>query len=82
MEGYFITLPKPKRNTIPTPYCDNILDHDTSEGIIGTHQYFVEYNFIPSMWPILQYPHVHIPTILHWSIYEFENVFPLYLMFT
>ncbi len=35
----------------------------------------------PSMWPILQYPCVHVPMILHWSIYEFENVFPLYLMF-
>jgi hypothetical protein len=32
------------------------------------------------MWPILQYPYVHIPTILHWSIYEFENVFPLYCL--
>jgi hypothetical protein len=35
-------------------------------------------NLIPLVWPILQYPHVHIPMILHWSIYEFENVFPLY----
>jgi hypothetical protein len=33
---------KPKRNTIPTPYCDNIPNHDTNEGIANTHQNFVE----------------------------------------
>jgi hypothetical protein len=42
VERYCIALPKPKRNTIPTPYCDNILKHDTNEGIVGTHQNFVE----------------------------------------
>ncbi len=34
LEGYCIALPKPKRNTILTPYCDNILNHDTNEGIV------------------------------------------------
>jgi len=34
LEGYCIALPKLKRNTVPTPYCDNILNHDTNEGIV------------------------------------------------
>jgi hypothetical protein len=34
LEGYYIALPKPKRNIIFTPYCDNILNHDTNEGIV------------------------------------------------
>jgi hypothetical protein len=54
-----------------------ILNHGTNEGIAITNQNFVEINLMPSMWPILQYPHVHIPMI-HWSIYEFQQ----YLMFT
>jgi hypothetical protein len=33
LEGSCVALPKPKRNTIPAPYCDNILNHDTNEGI-------------------------------------------------
>jgi hypothetical protein len=32
--GYYITLPKPKSNIILTPYCDNILNHGTNEGIV------------------------------------------------
>jgi hypothetical protein len=31
LEGYCIALSKPKRNTIPASYCDNILNHDTNE---------------------------------------------------
>jgi hypothetical protein len=34
LEGYWIALPKPKSHTISTPYCDNILNHDTNEGIV------------------------------------------------
>jgi hypothetical protein len=34
VEGYCMALPKPKMNTIPAPYCDNILNHDTNEGIV------------------------------------------------
>jgi hypothetical protein len=34
LEGYCIALPKPRNNTIPTLYCDNILNHDTNEGIV------------------------------------------------
>jgi len=69
-----MTLLNLKRNTILAPYCDNILNHDTNEGIVklvtlmvkhnesiaSTHYNFVEKNLIPSMWPILQYPHVHV----------------------
>ncbi len=32
---------------------------------------FVEINLIPSMWPILQYLHLHISMILHWFIKQF-----------
>jgi hypothetical protein len=31
---YCIALPKPKSNTIPTPYCDNILNYGTNESIV------------------------------------------------
>jgi hypothetical protein len=34
LEGYCIALPKPRRYTIPSPYCDNILNRDTNEGIV------------------------------------------------
>jgi hypothetical protein len=34
LEGYYIALPKPISNTIPAPYCDNILNHGTNEGIV------------------------------------------------
>jgi hypothetical protein len=34
VEGYCIALPKPKRNIIPAPYCDNILNHGTNENIV------------------------------------------------
>jgi len=34
LEGYYIALPKPKRNTIFAPSCGNILNHDINEGII------------------------------------------------
>jgi len=85
-------------NTIHAPCYDNILNRDTNEGIVKLVTLMVKHNkivkvlhvhiiillnnLIPSIWSILQYPHVHIPRILHWSIYEFKNVFPLYLMFT
>jgi hypothetical protein len=95
-----MALPNPKRNIILAPYCDNILNHDTNEGIVKLVTLMVKRNenitkmkvlqvhirpllkkTLYHQWPILQYFHVHIPTILHWSIYEFENIFPLYLMF-
>jgi hypothetical protein len=36
------------------------------EGIASTHQNFVQVNFIPSMWLVLQY----FNSNLHWSISE------------
>jgi hypothetical protein len=101
VERYCIALWKPKRNTIPTPYCDNILNHDANESIVKLVTLMVKHNKIITNLKVLQ---VHIktllnkpytinvaniaipsctiyPTILHWSIYDFENVFPLYLMF-
>jgi hypothetical protein len=34
LEEYYIALPKLKRNIILAPYCDNILNHDTNEGLV------------------------------------------------
>jgi hypothetical protein len=34
-------------------------------GITVTFQNFVQMDLIPSMWPILQYLHLHILTIFH-----------------
>jgi hypothetical protein len=82
LEGYCIALPKPKKNTIVTPYFDDILNHDTNEGIVVTLQNFVEVNLIPSMWQILQYFHLHIPTILHWSIKRFWPFMSLKMFFS
>ncbi len=92
LEGYYIALPKPKNNIIPTPYSDNILNHGINEGIVKLVTLMVKVmklslkwryckytlkfywsDFIPSMWPILHYLHVHIPIILHWSIEKFVS---------
>jgi len=42
LERYCVTLPKPKSNTIPTSYCDNIVNHGTNEGVVITRQNFIE----------------------------------------
>jgi hypothetical protein len=34
LEGYCTALPKSKNNTIPTPHCDNILNHDKKESTV------------------------------------------------
>ncbi len=44
VEGYWIALWKPKRNTIPTPYCDNILNRDTNESIVKLVTLMVNHN--------------------------------------
>jgi hypothetical protein len=49
LEGCCIALPKPKKYIILAPYCDNILNHDTNEGIVVTLQNFIEINLTPSM---------------------------------
>jgi hypothetical protein len=50
------------------------------EGIVVTLQNFVEV-LIPSMWQILQYPHLHIPIILHSSIKHFLPLMNLKMSF-
>jgi len=44
LEGYSIALPKPKRNIILTPYCDNIINYDTNEGIMKLFTLMVKGN--------------------------------------
>jgi hypothetical protein len=62
VEGYCITLPKPKKNTIPTPYCENILNHDTNEGIVKLVTLMVKRNETINKMKIL---HVHIKILLN-----------------
>jgi hypothetical protein len=31
LEGYYITLTKPRRKAIPTSFCNNIVNHETKE---------------------------------------------------
>jgi hypothetical protein len=45
-----------------------------SKTLLKTH-------LIPSMWQILQYLHIHRPTILHWSIKRFLPFMSLKLSF-
>ncbi len=107
LEGYCIALPKPKSNTIPKPYCDNILNYGTNEGIVKLITLMAKGNETIITMRVLQ---LHIKTLLkwpytinvvniaipsctytkdfalvHWTIliiYEFQNIFQLYLMFT
>jgi hypothetical protein len=44
MDGYCIALPKLKKNTIHAPYCDNVLNHDTNEGIVKLVTLMVKHN--------------------------------------
>jgi hypothetical protein len=62
VKGYCITLPKPKWNTIPTPYCDNILNHDANEGIVKLITLMVKRNETISKMKVL---HVHIKNLLN-----------------
>jgi hypothetical protein len=41
------------------------------KGITVTFLNFVHVYITPTMWLILQYFHLHISTILHWSIKQF-----------
>jgi hypothetical protein len=62
MEGYCVALSKPKKNTILAPYCDNILKHDTNEGIVKLVTLMVKHNKIITNLRVL---HVHIRTLLN-----------------
>jgi hypothetical protein len=42
LEGYCITLAKPRKKAIPTSFCNNIINHETNKGIVITLQNFVE----------------------------------------
>jgi hypothetical protein len=58
-------------NTIPTPYYDNIRNHDTNEGIVKLVILMVKHNKIITKMGVL---HVHIRILLNnlipsmWSI--------------
>jgi len=62
VEGYCIALPKPKRNIILAPYCDNILNHDTNEGIVKLVTLMVKQNEIITKMKVL---HVNIKILLN-----------------
>jgi hypothetical protein len=67
MEGYCIALQKPKRNTIPPPYCNNILNHDINESIVKLITLMVKRKKLITNLRVLQ---VHIRTLLnkHYTI--------------
>jgi hypothetical protein len=54
LEGYCVALPKPKRNAIPTPYCDNILNHDIIGGNVKLVTLMVKGNEIIIKMSLLQ----------------------------
>jgi hypothetical protein len=58
--GYCIALPKPRSNTILTPYCDNILNHGTNEGIVELITLMVKGNETIFKMRVLQ---LHIKTL-------------------
>ncbi len=60
--GYLHSPTKHRRNTIPAPYCDNILNHDTNDDIIKLVTLMVKHNKIITKMTVLQ---VHIRTLLN-----------------
>jgi hypothetical protein len=63
MEGHYIALPRPRSNIIPTPYCDNILNHDTNESIVKLITLMVKSNKTITKMKVLQ---LHIKNLLKW----------------
>ncbi len=61
LEGYCITLQKPRSNIIQTPYCDNILNHGPNEGVIKLVTLVVKGNETITKMKVLQ---LHIKTLL------------------
>jgi hypothetical protein len=61
LEGYCIALPKPRRNAIPSPYYDNILNHDTNEGIVKLVTLMVKGNETITKMKVLEF---HFKTLL------------------
>jgi hypothetical protein len=66
LDKYCVALPKPKRNTILAPYCDNILNHDTNEGIVKSVTLMVKGNKIITKMKVLQ---LHCKTLLKYTPY-------------
>jgi len=60
LEGYCIALSKPKRNIIPTLYCD-IINYDTNEGIVKLFTLMVKGNETITEMKVLQ---LHFKTLL------------------
>ncbi len=54
LEGYCIALPKPKRNALLAPYCDNILNHDINEGNVKLVTLMVKGNETITKMKVLQ----------------------------
>jgi len=54
LEGYCIALPKPKSNTILAPFCDNILNHGTNDGIVNLVTLMVKGNETITKMRVLQ----------------------------
>jgi hypothetical protein len=42
LEGYYITLSKPKRKKIPTSFCNNIVNHET-KGFFLKYLFYAHY---------------------------------------
>jgi hypothetical protein len=61
LEGHYIALPKPRSTTIPAPYCDNILNHGTNEGIVKLITLMVKGNETITTMRVLQ---LHIKVLL------------------
>jgi hypothetical protein len=66
LDGYCVTLPKLKRNIIHVSYCDNILNHDTNEGIVKLVTLMVKGNEIITKMKVLQ---LHSKTLLKYTPY-------------
>jgi len=62
-----MALPNPKRNIILAPYCDNILNHDTNEGIVKLVTLMVKRNENITKMKVLQ---VHIRPLLKKTLYH------------
>jgi hypothetical protein len=63
LERHCVPLPKPKNNKIPAPYCDDMLNHATNEGIVKLVTLMVKGNEIITKMKVLQ---LHIKTLLKW----------------
>jgi len=61
LEGVLLSLPKLKRNIIFAPYYDNILNHDTNEGIVMSITLMVKGNEITIKMRVLK---LHFNTLL------------------